>query len=149
MARVDCGSGKQGANLAPDKLLQLGLDKQLNTISEVATQSVVTQPEDGQTLPNMHHWQQIQQLNQKLYQTVSQSLSQGYFPLIIGGDHCIATGTVLATNKIYHNIGVIWVDAHGDWNNEHTTPSGNMHGMSFSSADSVPIAWQVTLTIAL
>ena len=52
---------------------------------------------------------------------------------VLGGDHSIAAGSISATSKHYKNIGIIWVDAHGDWNNEESSPSGNMHGMPFSA----------------
>ncbi|MCI2455246.1 arginase family protein, partial [Listeria monocytogenes] len=53
----------------------------------------------------------------------------GSFPLILGGDHSIAIGTLAGVAKHYENLGVIWYDAHGDLNTEETSPSGNIHGM--------------------
>lgn len=133
-AQVDCGSGKHGANLAPDKLLQLGLVQQLNTLSEVCAQYVVSQGNGGKTLPNLHNWEQISNVNRQIFDNVTQSLNNGQFPLLIGGDHSVTTGSVLAVNQAYNGVGVIWIDAHGDWNNQDTTPSGNLHGMSFSAS---------------
>lgn len=51
------------------------------------------------------------------------------FPLVLGGDHSIAIGTLAGTAKHYDNLGVIWYDAHGDLNTLETSPSGNIHGM--------------------
>ena len=55
------------------------------------------------------------------------------FPIILGGDHSIAAGSVSASAEHYGNIGVIWVDAHGDFNDETISPTGNAHGMPLSA----------------
>jgi len=57
----------------------------------------------------------------------------GYFPLVLGGDHSIAIGTIAGIAKYVSPLGVIWCDAHGDLNTDATTPSGNIHGMALSS----------------
>jgi arginase len=59
--------------------------------------------------------------------------SKGHFPLMIGGDHCLAMGSIAASKKRYPNLCVIWFDAHADVNTEETSPSGNMHGMPISA----------------
>jgi arginase len=62
---------------------------------------------------------------------VSTSVQAGHFPLVLGGDHSLSIGSVrgVARNK---KLGVIWIDAHADFNTEETTPSGNIHGMSLA-----------------
>lgn len=72
-------------------------------------------------------------MNRRLYHTVYQSLKNGHFPVVLGGDHSIAAGSISAVSKFYGSIGIIWVDAHGDWNNEESSQTGNMHGMPFSA----------------
>lgn len=85
----------------------------------------------------MRNFQQVVQVNRAVYQAVSGSLDRGAFPVLLGGDHSIAAGSIAACAAHYakqgQGIGVIWIDAHGDWNNEESTPSGNMHGMPFSA----------------
>src|SRR5699024_8894041 len=54
-------------------------------------------------------------------------------PLVLGGDHSIAIGTLAGVSKHYDNLGVIWYDAHGDLNTEKTSPSGNIHGMPLAA----------------
>lgn len=70
---------------------------------------------------------------ENMIRSVKQVLADGYFPLIIGGDHSIATGTFSGISSFYHEqgkeIGMIWFDAHADINTPHTSPSGNIHGM--------------------
>jgi len=53
----------------------------------------------------------------------------GHFPLVLGGDHSIAMGTVAGLLDAWGDVGVLWIDAHGDINTPETTPSGNVHGM--------------------
>ena len=64
-----------------------------------------------------------------LAKIVESTIERGNFPLILGGDHSIALGSLAAILKCTPNIGVIWVDAHADLNTPHSSPSGNMHGM--------------------
>ena len=56
-------------------------------------------------------------------------MERGNFPLVLGGDHSIAIGTLAGLAKKYKNLGVIWYDAHADMNTAETSPSGNIHGM--------------------
>lgn len=60
-------------------------------------------------------------------------LNDDYFPLLIGGDHSLSLGSVSATSSHYENLGLIWLDAHGDMNTNKTSPSGNIHGMILSA----------------
>ena len=72
----------------------------------------------------------------RLYEQVRDSLGRGHFPICLGGDHSIAAGSIAAAAEYYAGqggVGVIWIDAHGDWNNEESSYTGNMHGMPFSA----------------
>ena len=64
-----------------------------------------------------------------LAKEVDQAIEAGSFPLVLGGDHSIAIGTLAGVAKHYNNLGVIWYDAHGDLNTAETSPTGNIHGM--------------------
>jgi arginase len=59
-------------------------------------------------------------------------ISEGYFPIFLGGDHSIAIGTVSGVARNFERTGVIWLDAHADFNTPETSPSGNIHGMPLS-----------------
>lgn len=73
-------------------------------------------------------------VNRRLFQSVMETLEAKHFPIVLGGDHSIAAGSISAVSKHFDgHIGVIWIDAHGDWNDEASSPSGNMHGMPFSA----------------
>lgn len=67
--------------------------------------------------------------NEQLAQKVDSVIENERFPLVLGGDHSIAIGTLTGTAKHYKQLGVIWYDAHGDLNTLETSPSGNIHGM--------------------
>lgn len=64
-----------------------------------------------------------------LAEMVDKIIQSKSFPLVLGGDHSIAIGTLAGVSKHYTNLGVIWYDAHGDLNTAETSPSGNIHGM--------------------
>ena len=72
--------------------------------------------------------------NEQLAQKVDSVIENERFPLVLGGDHSIAIGTLTGTAKHYKQLGVIWYDAHGDLNTLETSPSGNIHGMPLVSA---------------
>ncbi len=83
--------------------------------------------------PKMKNFKPIFEANLSLYDKVSHCLQQGAFPVILGGDHSVAAGSIAAANDHFNKVGVIWVDAHGDFNNDESSPSGNMHGMPLSA----------------
>jgi arginase len=71
---------------------------------------------------------EITQICNSIYKTGKKVIKQGHFPLFIGGDHSIAIGTVAAVTNS-EPTGLIWIDAHADFNTPGTSPSGNIHGM--------------------
>src|SRR5690606_24758017 len=74
----------------------------------------------------------IKEANEQLAQTIEQVMKKGNFPLVLGGDHSLAIGTIAGVAKCIEKLGVIWFDAHSDLNTEKTSPSGNIHGMSLA-----------------
>ena len=80
----------------------------------------------------------IAKVCQKLYELTSKSLDEGALPLVLGGDHSLAAGSVAASADWLRRttskpLGLIWVDAHGDMNTPATTESGNVHGMPLAA----------------
>jgi len=75
--------------------------------------------------------------SEELRKMVEKSLGEGRLPLVLGGDHSIAIGSVAGSSNVYarrgESLGLIWFDAHGDANTPDTTPSGNIHGMSLAA----------------
>ena len=83
----------------------------------------------------LRNYDEIIDVTQKLNKEVSASIENNRFPLVLGGDHSIAVGSVSAISKHYNNLGVIWYDAHGDLNIPEESPSGNIHGMPLLDFD--------------
>lgn len=139
-AQIDLGASRRGVNMGPSAIRYAGL---LEIIHDFGLQcfdkgDISNMPVEDKNLcdnnSKLKNLESITKVNSKLYDMVRQSLEENHFPLVLGGDHSIAAGTILGVQSIYKNIGVIWVDAHGDYNNEHTSPSGNLHGMSMAAS---------------
>ncbi len=107
-----------------DQLRRLGY-----TIRDIGN-IVVPQPESQtEGNPQLKYLAPIVQASQELERLVSTTLAEGEFPLILGGDHSIALGSISGAVHKNNSLGVIWIDAHPDFNTAETTPSGNIHGM--------------------
>lgn len=76
---------------------------------------------------------EIDKFNTKLYQKILEKVKDGYFPITIGGDHSVAVASALASAKVHENIGIIWFDAHTDYNTFDTTVTGNIHGLPLAA----------------
>ena len=132
--QMDMGAGTRGVNMGPAAIRYAGLTDGIKALGmECLDKGDLIPMASGKTADNMRCYEQVNDINKKLYHEVMSSLENGAFPIVLGGDHSIAAGSISATSKHYKNIGIIWVDAHGDWNNEESSPSGNMHGMPFSA----------------
>jgi arginase len=70
---------------------------------------------------------------EQLAKTVEATCARGGFPLVLGGDHSIAIGSITGVAQAHGPIGVMWIDAHGDFNTPETSPSGNIHGMPLAT----------------
>jgi arginase len=80
----------------------------------------------------------LEQVLARTADTVAETLQRGAFPVVLGGDHSTAAGTIAGVKKAFpdRRIGVVWIDAHADIHSPYTTPSGNMHGMPVAIASS-------------
>ena len=131
---MDFGAGTRGVNMGPAAIRFAGLAKGIEELGLTCNdKGDLIPPQTGKTSDNMRCYEQVHAVNKKIFEEVTDSLEKGHFPVTLGGDHSIAAGSISATAGHYKNIGLIWVDAHGDWNNEESTMSGNMHGMPFSA----------------
>ena len=135
--QIDFGASQKGVAMGPLAIRYAGLKASLRQMGySVRDKGDIIPPEDGMSLRNMIRFEQVNATNRELYDEVKATLDDGHFPLVLGGDHSIAAGSVSAIAKHYENkgdIGIIWIDAHGDWNNDKSTISGNMHGMPYSA----------------
>lgn len=87
--------------------------------------------------PKAKYLSPIANVNVNLANNVYCSLVSNSFPLVIGGDHSLGTGSIAGASKYFNNLAVIWIDAHGDINTDETTPSGNVHGMPLAASMNV------------
>ncbi|MBR0380739.1 MAG: arginase [Mogibacterium sp.] len=135
--QIDFGAAQKGVAMGPLAIRYAGLKDGLRSMGyTLRDKGDIVPPEDGMSLRHMIRFEQVNATNKQLYEEVSETLENGRFPLVLGGDHSIAAGSVSAVAKHYEpqgEIGVIWIDAHGDWNSDESTISGNMHGMPFSA----------------
>ena len=76
---------------------------------------------------------EINEMNEVMYQEIVKRMKQGYFPIMIGGDHTVAIPSSLADCYNNEEIGMIWIDAHGDYNTFETTTTGNIHGLPLAT----------------
>ncbi len=135
--QIDFGASRKGVAMGPLAIRYAGLKQDLRGMGyNVFDRGDIIPPDDGMSLRHMINFEQVNATNKRLYETVKVTLEKGHFPIVLGGDHSVAAGSVSAVAKHYEpegEIGIIWIDAHGDWNNEKSTLSGNMHGMPFSA----------------
>lgn len=130
---MDLGADRRGVDIGASAIRYAGLNDQLRrlgySVNDIGN-IVVPQPE-SQPIgdPHLKYLEPIVQVSEDLANAVTSALQAGEFPLVLGGDHSIALGSITGVARVHRDIGVIWVDAHGDFNTHETTPSGNIHGM--------------------
>jgi arginase len=138
---MDLGGGRRGVDMGPSALRIAGLEARVRALGlayEDRGNVPVEQPESLDPRdPQARFLAEIAEACGLLRLRVERILEDGAFPLVVGGDHSIAAGTVAGLSSFYHarqgRIGLIWFDAHGDMNTPQTSPSGNIHGMPLAS----------------
>ncbi|RFB09679.1 arginase [Bacillus sp. HNG] len=131
---MDLGQMRRGVDMGPSAIRYAGvverlerLDYDIDDLGDIE----ITRPtrEEVANDENLKNLEKVSEANERLAATVDEVILNGKFPLVLGGDHSIAIGTLAGVSKHYKNLGVIWYDAHGDLNTADTSPSGNIHGM--------------------
>jgi len=135
---LDLGADRRGIDMGPDALRNDGLVEALERlgieIQDTGNIQLPPRPINKKRDARLKNYDEVISACKKVRDFVGKSIDDGYFPLVIGGDHSIAMGTTAALSMHYKKIGIIWIDAHGDFNTEETTVSGNIHGMSFATS---------------
>lgn len=130
---MDLGQMRRGVDMGPSAIRYAGINERLSVLFdeiEDLGDIAVGRPEvkiDPNS--NLRNLELVAEKNSLLADQVDKIIESGSFPLVLGGDHSIAIGTLAGVSKHYNNLGVIWYDAHGDLNTAETSPSGNIHGM--------------------
>jgi arginase len=135
-APTDIGAGVRGASMGPEALRVAGLAQALaaHGRSVIDQGNLIGPGNPWQAAQDGHrHLPEVQAWNEAVYQAVLAALRQGQLPMLLGGDHCLAVGSISAVARHCREQGkrlrVLWLDAHADFNTSELTPSGNLHGM--------------------
>lgn len=134
------GCDRPGVEKGPDILRENNLDKILEKnhyVTDLGNIDVDYIESKYKFLENdkLKYLKQVVDANNRLASKVYEALTNNTLPFIIGGDHSLALGSIAGSSKYFGNdLGVIWIDAHGDINTETTSPSGNIHGMPLAAS---------------
>jgi len=131
---MDLGQTRRGVDMGPSAIRYAGVSERLESLNYVVHDEgdirvEIKERAQSDTESNLKNLKAVADGNEKLSQKVDEAIRSNRFPLVFGGDHSIAIGTLAGVSKHYKNLGVIWYDAHGDLNTAETSPSGNIHGM--------------------
>lgn len=130
---MDLGADRRGVDMGPSAIRYASVQEKLTGLGyDVKDRGnlVVPTPESYDVGENqLKYLSEITQVSNELATVLDEVIQTGHFPLVLGGDHSIAIGTIAGVAKHYNRMGVIWFDAHGDLNTAETSPSGNIHGM--------------------
>jgi arginase len=137
-AGLDLGAGRRGVDMGPSAIRYAELDARLRALGcEVADWGDIRSPVPEATdegSETCRYLGPIKQACEKVAVHVADAVAQGFLPLVLGGDHSVAMGTLGGMAKVHGPGGVLWIDAHGDLNRPSTSPTGNVHGMPLAAA---------------
>jgi arginase len=137
-AALDLGQGRRGVDMGPSAIRYAGLEERLTSLGYVVRdhgnvetavpEATALQDERARFLP------EIIDTCERIAAKVIEEAKAGALPLVLGGDHSVALGTLGGLASIHGPGGVLWIDAHPDINTPDTSPSGNVHGMPLAAA---------------
>lgn len=134
---IDLGANRRGVDMGPSALRYAGLQQALvdlgHTVDDLGDLFVPGPEHCVVGDPRARYLNEIVAVCRELARRVEQVAADGRFPVVLGGDHSLSVGTVSGVRRVRPNTGVIWFDAHGDFNTPQTTPSGNVHGMALAA----------------
>ena len=137
-AALDLGQGRRGVDMGPSAIRYAGLDARLDelgheyvdcgNVETAVAEATTAGDEQARFLP------QIKDTSQRIAALVARAAREDSVPVVLGGDHSVALGTLAGLAEVHGPGGTIWIDAHGDLNSPETSPSGNVHGMVLAAA---------------
>lgn len=136
-APLDLGQGRRGVDMGPSALRVANLNARVASLGYAVEDLGNVPVEQAESAPEGHprakYLRQIAASCQRLALQVAETLTGGGMPLVLGGDHSVAVGTVSGVSHFFRQrdqkVGLIWLDAHADINTPDSSPSGNVHGM--------------------
>jgi arginase len=137
-AALDLGSGRRGVDMGPSAIRYAGLDTRLAglgyDIDDWGNVETAVAEATATGNPSARFLAEIKETCERVARLVERSVLEGRVPVVLGGDHSIALGTVGGLASAHGPGAVLWLDAHGDLNTPETSPSGNVHGMPLAAA---------------
>jgi arginase len=137
-AALDLGAGRRGVDMGPSAIRYAGLDDRLRTlgfsVEDLGNVEVAIAEAASEGDPHARFLAEIKDANARIAGRVGHSTARGAAPVVLGGDHSLAIGTLGGLAAKHGAGGVVWFDAHGDLNTPETSPSGNVHGMPLAAA---------------
>ena len=137
-AALDLGAGRRGVDMGPSAIRYADLDDRLRELGiacedwgNVET-AVAEATASGSA--QARFLAQIKETCERIARAVAKAVEEGRTPIVLGGDHSIALGTLGGLASVFGPGGVLWLDAHGDLNTPATSPTGNVHGMPLGAA---------------
>ena len=136
-APMDLGAGRRGVDMGPSAVRVANLNERVASlgykVEDLGNIHVVQAESVESGTPSARYLHEIAATCTRLANMVESAVDQGTFPIVLGGDHSVAIGTVSGLSqhqrKRGKKIGLVWIDAHADMNTPGTSPSGNVHGM--------------------
>jgi arginase len=130
---LDYGADRRGVDMGPSAIRYAGLQERIRRIGhEVTDIGNIPVPVPESRVPQDTHLKylpEIVKVTRVLARTVERALRADTVPVVLGGDHSLAMGSIAGLLRVRQHPAIIWFDAHGDFNTDRTTPSGNIHGM--------------------
>jgi arginase len=138
---LDLGQSRRGVDMGPSAVRVAGLEARLEAIGHVVEDggnvAVAIPEQKKEGAAHAKYLREITATCTKSAELVLKTLEAGKVPMVLGGDHSVAAGTVAGVAEFYRRqnqkIGLIWIDAHSDMNTPETSPSGNVHGMPLAA----------------
>jgi arginase len=138
---LDMGASRRGVDMGPSAVRVAGLEARLEALGHHVVDGGNIRVEVAETRTpgsgNAHYLSEIAESCTRTAEAVLAALDAGMTPLVLGGDHSLAAGSVSGVAEFYRRrgqkIGVLWIDAHADLNTPDTSPSGNVHGMPLAA----------------
>ncbi|WP_336025332.1 arginase [Halobellus salinisoli] len=140
-APIDYGTNRRGVDMGPSAIRYAGLAEQLEranvtVVDDGDVRAPRAEERDPEAEPPANgrakFLRETREVATGLADRVERALASGELPLVLGGDHSVAIGSVTGSAR-NADIGVVWFDAHGDFNTPETSPSGNVHGMPLAA----------------
>ena len=134
---LDLGSGRRGVDMGPSAIRYAHLNAVLEEMGlevEDSGNLKVPIPESyKKTETKVKFESEIYRVCVSLSRSVARAAEKGAIPVVLGGDHSIAMGSIVGITRVHQPLGLLWFDAHGDFNTPRTSPSGNIHGMPLAA----------------